>query len=115
VLGSLGEARQNQFKTSPLHFLGVKMVDLTRLLAAIDEWAKTEFPNAYLKQHASRESYRYTGVTAIYRFWKSADGIMVEAAIQFEIDPEGEETERISLQLDNDYKVIGFDLTKIEH
>jgi hypothetical protein len=40
---------------------------------------------------------------------------MVEAAIQYAIDPEGEETERITLQLDNDYKVIGFDLTKIEH
>jgi hypothetical protein len=91
------------------------MVDLTRLFAAIDEWARTEFPDAYLKRPASRESYRYAGVTSVYRFWKSADEITVEAAIQFEMDPEGEETERITLQLDNDYKVIGFDLTKIEH
>jgi hypothetical protein len=91
------------------------MVDLTKLLAAIDEWAKTGFPDAYLRQHANRESYRYAGVTSIFRFWKSADEIMVEAAIQYAIDPEGEETERITLQLDNDYKVIGFDLTKIEH
>jgi hypothetical protein len=91
------------------------MVDLTRLFAAIDEWAKTEFPDAYLRQHANRESYRYTRVTSIYSFWKSADEISVEAAIQYEIDPEGEETERVTLQLDNDYKVIGFDLTKIEH
>jgi hypothetical protein len=91
------------------------MIGLKRLFAAIDEWAKTDFPVAYLKQHANRESYRYTGVTSIYRFWKSADEMMVEAAIQYEIDPEGEETERVTLQLDNNYKVIGFDLTKIEH
>ena len=91
------------------------MVDLKRLTAAIDEWAKTEFPDAYLKQHASRESYRYKGIFAIYRIWKSADETVIEASIQFGIDPEGEETERVTLQLDNDYKVIGFDLTKIEH
>ena len=109
------ECHQNRFKTHPLHFLGAQMVDIKRLFAAIDEWAKTEFPEAYFKQHVSRESYRYTGVSSIYRFWKSADEIAVEAAIHFEIDPEGGETERITLQLDNDYKVIGFDLTKIEH
>jgi hypothetical protein len=91
------------------------MVDLTKLLAAVDEWAKSEFPDAYLKQHANRESYRYAGVTSIYRFWKSADEMIAEMAIQYKIDPEGDETERIILQLDNDYKVIGFDLTKIEH
>jgi hypothetical protein len=91
------------------------MVDLKRLFAAIDDWAKTEFPDAYLKRHASRESYRYKGIFSVYRLWKSADETVVEASIQFGIDPEGEETERITLQLDNDYKVIGFDLTKIEH
>ncbi len=85
------------------------------MVAVIDEWAKTEFPDAYFRQHANRESYRYAGIASVYRFWKTADGIIVEAAIQYEIDPEGEETERISLQLDNDYKVIGFDLTEIEH
>jgi hypothetical protein len=91
------------------------MADLKRIFAVIDEWAKTEFPDAYFKKHLNRESYRYTEVASIYRFWKSADGKTVEAAIRFGIDPEGEETERITLQLDNDYKVIGFDLTKIEH
>lgn len=91
------------------------MVDLKRLFAVIDEWAKTEFPDAYLKQHVSRESYQYKGVISVYRFWKSADGIIVEASIQFGIEPEGDETERITLQLDSDYKVIGFDLTEIEH
>lgn len=91
------------------------MVDLKRLFATIDEWAKTEFPDAYLNEHVNRDTYQYEGVIAIYRFWKSADDIVVEAAIKYTIDPEGGETERISLQLDNDYKVIGFDLTKLEH
>jgi hypothetical protein len=91
------------------------LVDLERLFAVIDEWAKTVFPNAYLKEHVSRASYQYKGVISIYRFWKSADETVVEVSIHFGIDPEGEETERVTLQLDNDYKVIGFDLTKIEH
>jgi hypothetical protein len=91
------------------------MVDIKRLTAVIDEWAKTEFLDAYFKQHANRESYRFTGVTSIYRYWKSADGLTVEAAIQYEISPEGANTERVALQLDDDYKVVGFDLTEIEH
>lgn len=91
------------------------LVDLKKLIAAIEEWAKTEFPDAYLKQHGGREGYKFEEVVAIDRFWMSEGAIEVEATIQYGIEPEGNETDRINLQLDGDYKVIGFDLTKVEH
>ena len=91
------------------------MVDLKRLVAAIEEWAKTEFPDAYLRQHVGRESYKFDGVVAIDRFWMSEGQIVAEATIKYGMAPEGDETERVALQLDGDYRIIGFDLTEVEH
>ena len=87
------------------------MTEILKVIRAIEEWGRTEFPKAYLKQHVRKKDFEFAGVLDVSMAWKDGDLMIVKASIQFSIG-EGAEIGHIMLQLDENYNVVGFDATK---
>ncbi|KPV63282.1 MAG: hypothetical protein AOA65_1290 [Candidatus Bathyarchaeota archaeon BA1] len=75
----------------------------------ISDWIKENYREVALKWDVDREKFEFHRVLSIPKMWKEGDMWILDATIEFTLG-RGVEIEEITLQIDVNGKVVGYNL-----
>jgi hypothetical protein len=90
---------------------GENSIDLERLYSIVNEWSEKNLGYAIFRVKETKTDFKFRGVVRIPRAWWANFVMVVGAELEYQFGGISER-EVVSLQIDTDGRVVGFNLLK---